>query len=110
MVGEGDAIAILIDRTDQKVVRLRQDESRAGWSLSADQSREVPLKQGGRSEALVLQRLDGPLAPQPTPPGVSGVAGAPVEGGKLVSPTAGDLSFAPFAPRSAPRNGESDGL
>ncbi|MCK1341051.1 hypothetical protein IVB38_34810 [Bradyrhizobium sp. 38] len=30
VVGEGDAIAILIDRTDQTMVRLRQGESRSG--------------------------------------------------------------------------------
>ena len=107
--GEGDAIAILIDQTDQKVIRLRQGESRSGWSLSAVQPREVTLKQGDRSEVLVLQRLDTPLAPPP-PPGVPAAAGAPVESGKLVAPATGDLSFAPFVPRSTPKNGEPDGL
>ncbi|MGM4872148.1 hypothetical protein AB7645_13075 [Bradyrhizobium sp. 956_D2_N1_5] len=106
LVGAGDALAILIDRTDQKVVRLRQGESRAGTV----QPCEMTLKQGGRSEVLVLRRLDGQLAPPPTPPGVPGVASAPVEGGKLVAPTAGDLSFEPFVSRSGPKNGESDGL
>ena len=66
---EGDAIAILIDRIDQKVIRLRQSESRSGWSLSAVQPREVTLKEGDRSEVLVLQRLDAPLAAPPPPPG-----------------------------------------
>ncbi|WP_445216629.1 hypothetical protein ACKWRH_31140 [Bradyrhizobium sp. Pa8] len=71
----------------------------------------MTLKQGGRNEVLVLQRLDAPLAPPSTLPGVPGVAGGPVEGGKLVAPTtAGDLSFAPFVLRSTPKNGESDGL
>ncbi|MBR0713044.1 hypothetical protein [Bradyrhizobium liaoningense] len=111
VVGEGDAIAILLDRTDQKVIRLRQGESRAGWSLSAVQPREVTLKQGDRSEVLALQRLDAPLAPPLLPPGVPAAVGSPpVESGKLVAPAAGDLSFAPFVPRSTPKNGESDGL
>ncbi|MCK1341052.1 hypothetical protein IVB38_34815 [Bradyrhizobium sp. 38] len=43
-------------------------------------------------------------------PGMPGVAGVPANGGKLVAPTAADQSFAPFVPRSTPKNGESDGL
>jgi general secretion pathway protein N len=60
VVGEGDAIAILLDQTDQKVIRMRQGESRAGWSLSSVQPREVTFKQGVRSEVLALQRPDSP--------------------------------------------------
>src|SRR3954462_5890636 len=41
VVGEGEAIAILVDRTNQKVVRLRQGESLGGWSLTAVQPCEV---------------------------------------------------------------------
>jgi len=105
VVGEGDAIAILVNRADQKVVRLRQGESLGGWSLTAVQPREVTLKQGDRSEVLALQRPD---AAATTPP-----AGAtmPTEaGGKLTMPTTADTPFAPFMPRSTPKNGESDGL
>ncbi|WP_354169937.1 MULTISPECIES: hypothetical protein [unclassified Bradyrhizobium] len=65
VVGEGDAIAILLDSTDQKVIHLRQGESRAGWSLSSVQSREVTIKQGDRSEVLALQRPDTPAAAPP---------------------------------------------
>ena len=100
VVGEGDAIAILVNRLDQKVVRLRQGESLGGWSLTSVQPREVTFKQGERSEVLALQRLDA-TAP----------AGPPAEvGGKLTMPGPSDPSFAPFVPRSTPKNGESDGL
>lgn len=99
VVGEGDAIAILVNRTDQKVVRLRQGESLGGWSLTSVQPREVTLKQGERSEVLALQRPDA-AAP----------AGPPADaGGRPTMPGPTDPS-SPFAPRSTPKNGESDGL
>ena len=75
VVGEGDAIAILMDRTDQKVIRMRQGESRAGWSLSSVQPREVTFKHGDRSEVLALQRPELPAVAR-------GEAGA----GKLAVP------------------------
>jgi general secretion pathway protein N len=70
VVGEGDAIAILLDRTDQKVIRMRQGESRGGWWLNSVQPREVTFRQGERNEVLVLQRseplsLPGLVAPAP---------------------------------------------
>ncbi len=101
VVGEGDAIAILVDQTDQKVIRMRQGETRRGWSLSSVQAREVTFKQGDRSEVLALRRLDGP-------PAAPSASTSP--GGKLTTPVGGDASFAPFVPRSTPKNGESDGL
>ncbi|MDA9499811.1 hypothetical protein XI05_20545 [Bradyrhizobium sp. CCBAU 11357] len=100
VVGEGDAIAILVNRTDQKVVRLRQGESLGGWSLISVQPREVTFKQGERSEVLALQRLDAAVPASP-PADV---------GGKLTMPGPADPSFVPFVPRSTPKNGESDGL
>lgn len=100
VVGEGEAIAILVNRTDQKVVRLRQGESLGGWSLTSVQPREVTFKQGERSEVLALRRPDA-AAP----------AGPPTDGaGKLTVPGPADPSFSPFVPRSTPKNGESDGL
>ncbi|QAU45925.1 hypothetical protein [Bradyrhizobium guangzhouense] len=103
VVGEGDAIAILVNRTDQKVVRLRQGESVGGWALTSVQPREVTFKQGDRSEVLALQRPGGAAPPASSP--------APAEtGGKLTMPTTADTSFAPFVPRSTPKHGESDGL
>ncbi|MDH2352648.1 hypothetical protein QCM80_18605 [Bradyrhizobium sp. SSUT112] len=100
VVGEGDAIAILVNRTDQKVVRLRQGESLGGWSLTSVQPREVTLKQGDRSEVLALQRPDA-AAPAGPPADVIG---------KPTMPGPTDPAFSPFAPRSTPKNGESDGL
>lgn len=107
VVGEGDAIAILVNRTDQKVVRLRQGESLGGWSLISVEPREVTFKQGDRSEVLALQRPDGTSAPA----GTTATAAAPEDsGGKLTMPTTANTSFAPFVPRSTPKSGEADGL
>lgn len=107
VVGEGDAIAILVNRTDQKIVRLRQGESLGGWSLISVEPREVTFKQGDRSEVLALQRPDGTSAPA----GTTATAAAPADsGGKLTMPTTANTSFAPLLPRSTPKNGEADGL
>lgn len=99
VVGEGEAIAILVNRTDQKVVRLRQGESLGGWSLSSVQPREVTFKQGERSEVLTLQRPDGAASPA-----------SASAAGKLMMPTTDGTSFAPFQPHSTPKNGQADGL
>jgi general secretion pathway protein N len=101
VVGDGDAIAVFLDRSNQKIVRLRQGDSHAGWQLSSVQGREVTLKKADRSEVLVLQRPEGPVG---APAGVPGMpVPQPVSG-------ATDGSYAPFTPRSTPKNGESDGL
>jgi general secretion pathway protein N len=106
VVGEGDAIAILVNRNDQKVVRLRQGESLGGWSVISVQPREVTLKQGDRSEVLALQRPDGTAAALPP-----ASAPAPADTvGNLVMPTTNQTPFTPFVPRHTPKNGESDGL
>lgn len=98
VVAERDAIAVFLDRTNQKIVRLRQGEAHAGWVLKAILPREVTFKKDDRTEVLVLRRQDPPVS-APAVPG-------------LVVPTAGGTgtSFAPFVPRSTPKNGESDGL
>ncbi|WP_314955547.1 hypothetical protein [Bradyrhizobium cosmicum] len=59
VVGEDDAIAVLLDKTDQKVIRLRRGESRGGWLLSAVQPRQVTFKQGDRNEVFSLRREGG---------------------------------------------------
>jgi general secretion pathway protein N len=103
VVGDSDAIAVFLDRTNQKIVRLRSGDTHAGWVLSSVLGREVTLKKAEQTEVLVLQRQDGPGSPaipgipevpQPMPAAAGGVAG----------------SYAPFVPRSTPKNGESDGL
>jgi hypothetical protein len=107
VVGEGDAIAIFVNRTDQKAVRRRQGESLAGWSLTSVQPREVTLKQGDRSDVLALQRPDGTTPPSGPP----AVPAAPAEaGGELTVPTTANTSFASFVPRSTPKNGKPDAL
>jgi general secretion pathway protein N len=95
-VGESGAIAVFLDWTNQKIIRLRQGEAHAGWVLSSVLPREVTLKKADRTEVLVLKRQDGP-------------AGAPAV---AVVPAAGGIntSYAPFVPRSTPKNGEPDGL
>src|SRR5262249_54062455 len=40
VVGDGEAIAVFLDRATQKVVRLRPGESHGGWRLSGVESRE----------------------------------------------------------------------
>jgi general secretion pathway protein N len=103
VVGDSDAIAVFLDRTNQKIVRLKQGDTHSGWVLSAVQGREVTLKKADRSETLALQRQEG-TAGEPPVPG----AMAP---GPIVPAVAGfDTSYAPFRPRSTPKNGESDGL
>lgn len=108
VVGDTDAIAVFLDRANQKVVRLRQGDTHAGWVLSAVQGREVMLTKADRSETLVMERQEAPgsVPSLPGPAGPGQIAPRPVV------PTAGgfDTSYAPFTPRSTPKNGESDGL
>jgi general secretion pathway protein N len=99
VVGESDAIAVFLDRTNQKIIRLRQGEAHAGWELSSVLPGEVTFKKADRTEVLALKRHGGPA-------GVPGASVAPLV------PAAGgvDASYAPFVPRSTPKNGEPDGL
>lgn len=105
VVGDSDAIAVFIDRTNQRIVRLRAGETHAGWMLSSVLRREVTLKKDDVIEVLALQRLEGstgspgtlPVLPQPVFPPMPAAADT-------------DGSYAPFVPRHTPKNGESDGL
>jgi general secretion pathway protein N len=100
VVGDTDAIAVFLDRTNQGIVRLRAGDSHAGWVLSSVLPREVTLKKADQTEVLVLQRQDGPGSP--------GIPGMPPQLPAAVAGVPG--SYAPFVPRSTPKNGESDGL
>jgi general secretion pathway protein N len=103
VVGDSDAIAVFLDRTNQKIVRLRSGDTHAGWVLSSVLGREVTLKKAEQTEVLVLQRQDGP--------GASGIPGIPGVPPAMPAAVGGvDGSYAPFVPRSTPKNGESDGL
>jgi general secretion pathway protein N len=100
VVGDSDAIAVFLDRTNQKIVRLRAGDTHAGWVLSSVLGREVTLKKAEQTEVLVLQRQDGPGSP--------GIPGVPPPMPAMIGGV--DGSYAPFVPRSTPKNGESDGL
>jgi general secretion pathway protein N len=103
VVGDSDAIAVFLDRTNQKIVRLRSGDTHEGWVLSSVLGREVTLKKAEQTEVLALQRQDGPgSAGIPSIPGMLPPMPAAVGGA--------DGSYAPFVPRSTPKNGESDGL
>ena len=65
---------------------------------SSNSRREVTLKKADQTETIVLQRQDFPAGAAATP-------GAP---GLTVPASVG--SYAPFVPRSTPKNGEADGL
>jgi general secretion pathway protein N len=66
--------------------------------LSSVLRREVTFKKADLTEVLVLQR------PDVTPAAAPGLPAQPVQ------TTIGGTTFAPFIPRSTPKNGESDGL
>jgi general secretion pathway protein N len=100
VVGDSDAIAVFLDRTNQKIVRLRAGDNHAGWVLSSVLGREVTLKKAEQTEVLVLQRQDGPGSP--------GIPGVPPPMPAMIGGV--DGSYAPFVPRSTPKNGEADGL
>ena len=104
VVGDGEAIAVLLDRASQKIIRLRPGDSHGGWQLSGVEGREVTLKKDSRSETLVLRRQEGPTGAAPAANGGEpGMPTIPVAGGQ-------GTSFAPFVPRHTPKNGEADGL
>jgi len=100
VVGDRDAIAVFLDRTNQKIVRLRSGDTHAGWVLSSVLGREVTLKKAEQTEVLVLQRPEGPVLP--------GLPGVPSSMPAAIG--SADGSYAPFVPRSTPKNGEPDGL
>jgi general secretion pathway protein N len=99
VVGDRDAIAVFLDRASREIVRLRTGQSHSGWELSSILRREVTLRKADQVEVIALQRSDGP----PAPPAIPGYPVQP-------APAAGGTSYAPFIPRSTPKNGESDGL
>jgi general secretion pathway protein N len=108
VVGAGEAIAVFLDRATQKVIRLRPGDSHGGWKLSGVESREVTFKRDDRTEKLVLTRPEEPGAP--LPPGARSNGETDASQPQTVAGTGGNYSYAPFIPRSTPKNGEADGL
>lgn len=92
IVGDTNAIAVFLDQTTQKNVRLRAGEVHDGWILSSILQREVTLTKANRVEVLFLQRTNDPV-------GISAIPGIPIIPGLLVPPTqptqqAGELDAA----------------
>src|SRR5215468_1425790 len=77
VVGEGDSIAVFVDRTSQKMIRLRPGEAHAGWVLSSVARREVTLRKADRSETIELKTADLPVQ-----------GGVPAQGGMPAFPVA----------------------
>jgi len=99
VLGDGDSIAVFVDRTSQKMIRLRPGESHGGWVLKSVLRREVTLRKADRSETIELKGIDVPVQ-------VATPALPPLRAGGALNNT----GFAPFTPRSTPKNGEHDGL
>lgn len=102
VIGESDAIAVFFDHANQGIVRLRSGQSHRGWLLDTVAPREVTLTKAGRAEVLALQRFEAGTSP-PQAVTASPMVTAP----PLGRPGPG---FAPFTPRSTPKDGQSDGL
>jgi general secretion pathway protein N len=81
---------------------LRPGETHSGWELSSVLPREVTLKKADQVEVLALKRPDG--SPDAAPAAAAS-PGLPIRPAQVTG-----SDFAPFIPRSTPKNGESDGL
>lgn len=60
VLGDLVAIAVFVDLTNQKIVRLQRGESHAGWALKAIAKHEATLANGDQIEAIVLKGMDAP--------------------------------------------------
>jgi general secretion pathway protein N len=92
VVGESDAIAIFINLADHTIFRMRPGNIRDGWQLNSILGREATLKNGDRTEVLVLSKPGTALDPQPPSARLPGVR-APGYGPAAVTrttPNAGD--------------------
>src|SRR5262245_17067534 len=70
VVGDSEAIAILIDQNNQGIVRLRTGENHLGWTLSAVKGREATLQKGQETMQLALPAPDETQAGMPGLPGL----------------------------------------
>ena len=60
IVGDRDAVAVFLDQTNQKIVRLRQGEAHSGWVLNSVLRREVTLKKADQIETLGFPSAEVP--------------------------------------------------
>jgi general secretion pathway protein N len=109
-VGEAGGIAVFVDSSNE-AIRLRTGQDYAGWVLNSVKGREAIFEKDGETAVFVLPVTGAPSAaappvPAPGMPVVPAPQGA--SAGVVRPSTVG--SFAPFIPRSTPKNGESDGL
>ena len=95
-VGESDAIAIFLDLTSRKTVRLRQGDTRAGWAFSSVLGCVVTFRKAASSDVLILQRHEETAG---------GIPATPAARGEVIPAADGGMSYAPFTPRSTPKNG-----
>jgi general secretion pathway protein N len=58
VVGDGDAIAVFLNRDDQTILHLRSGDLNAGWSVASVLKGEVVLTRAGRVETFFLQLPD----------------------------------------------------
>jgi general secretion pathway protein N len=106
VIGESEAIAVFLD-PNNAVIRLRTGQDYSGWVLHSVKGREATLRRESQTVILALPAPGtGDGLPSPAPQPASAIA---TPAGPLVQPkTPGD--FAPFVPRSTPKDGAPDGL
>ena len=67
VIGEQEGIGVFIEKTTQKMFRLKIGEAREGWVLRSIQSRTVSLEKAGRSAVLEMPSVGLPkTAASPT--------------------------------------------
>jgi len=54
IAAETNSVAILVEEGTRAVIRLRQGESHAGWTVQSVKAREVTVKNGQRSAVIEL--------------------------------------------------------
>jgi hypothetical protein len=54
VAGENSGIAVFVEQTTEKIVKLHMNESHEGWILRSVQGREVTLQNGRKSSVLAL--------------------------------------------------------
>jgi general secretion pathway protein N len=112
IAGETEGFAIFIDLRTNALVRLRTGQEHGGWTLSSVKGREATLAKDRDTIAFVLPAPGTNGAPAAPPGAYGGSEGSAVAaaatGGTVAPRNPGE--FAPFTPRSTPKNGESDGL